>query len=69
MAGKQRTTFDKLQKERNRKAKQAAKRERRHSGGSTAGAPVYDDAGLLLGVVGDDGELVPYVPEALRADD
>ena len=63
MAGKQRTTFDKLQKERNRKAKQAAKREKRLSGESGGvGSPVYDDRGMLLGVVGEDGELVAYVP-------
>jgi hypothetical protein len=70
MAGKQRTTFDKLQKERNRKAKQAAKRERRQGGATTSGAPVYNDEGLLLGVIGEDGELVPYVAEnSLIADD
>jgi hypothetical protein len=68
MAGKQRTTFDKLQKERNRKAKQAAKRERRQGGGSTAGTPVYDDAGLLLGTMGEYGELIPYVPENMLED-
>ena len=61
MAGKQRTTFDKLQKERNRMAKQAAKREKRLSGGSAAGSPVYDDRGMLLGTIGEDGELVAYV--------
>ncbi len=69
MAGKQRTTFDKLQKERNRKAKQAAKRERRQGGGSAAGSPVYDDAGMLLGTMGEDGELIPYVPEMTRNPD
>ncbi len=61
---KQRTTFDKLQKERNRKAKQAAKRDRRQGESGTAGSPVYDDNGILLGTVGEDGELVPYVPES-----
>jgi hypothetical protein len=66
VAGKQRTTFDKLQKERNRKAKQAAKRERRQGEATNVGSPVYDDAGLLLGTVGEDGELVPYVPEIER---
>jgi hypothetical protein len=61
---KQRTTFDKLQKERNRKAKQAAKRERRQGANETGGvgSPVYDDNGILLGTVGADGELEPYVP-------
>ena len=65
MAGKQRTTFDKLQKERNRKAKQAAKRERRQNreGEETVGSPVYDDSGILLGVIGADGELEPFVAE------
>jgi hypothetical protein len=59
---KQRTTFDKLQKERNRKAKQAAKREKRQQGNGGVGSPVYDEAGLLLGTVGPDGEIEPYVP-------
>ena len=66
MAGKQRTTFDKLQKERNRKAKQAAKRERRQNRDDEAivGSPVYNDEGILLGVIGPDGELEPFVGEA-----
>src|SRR4051794_26517577 len=61
---KQRTTFDKLQKERNRKAKQAAKRERRQTGTEPGGvgSPVYDDQGILLGTLGEDGEIEPWVP-------
>ena len=66
MASKQRTTFDKINKEKNRQAKQAAKRERRQSGVSAAGTHVYNDRGLLLGTMGDDGELIPYVPEIDR---
>ncbi len=64
MAAKQRTTFDKLQKERNRKAKQALKREKRQSGSDGVGAPVYNEAGLLIGVIGADGEIEPYVAES-----
>ncbi len=62
---KQRTTFDKLQKERNRKAKQAAKRERRQGGNESGGvgSPVYDENGILLGTLDADGEIEPYVPE------
>ncbi len=66
MAGKQRTTFDKIQKERNRKAKQAAKRERRQNPTEAkVGSPIYDDAGILIGVLGADGEVVPYEPDEL----
>ena len=63
MASKQRTTFDKINKEKNRQAKQAAKREKRQSGGTNIGSPVYNDRGLLLGTIGEDGELVPYESE------
>ncbi len=63
MAGKRRTTFDKLQKERNRQAKQAAKRERRHNREPKPGSPVYDESGILLGVLDADGELAPYLAE------
>ena len=39
MAGRPRTTFDKLQKERSRQEKQAAKRARRQGGTSMEGGP------------------------------
>jgi hypothetical protein len=49
--GAQRTTFDKLQRDRAKKAKQAAKRERRQSGGGKepeeAPAPVLSEGGEL----------------------
>ncbi len=68
MASKQRTTFDKINREKNRQAKQAAKRERRQSGVTNMGTPVYNERGVLLGEIGDDGELIPYVAEAFRVD-
>ena len=51
--GAQRTTFDKLQRDRAKKAKQAAKRERRQSGGSR----VEDETPTPAPLPSEGGEL------------
>ena len=53
--GTQRTSFEKLQRDRNKKAKQQLKRERRQSGEPRIGAEDGDENGTIT--LSDEGEL------------